>query len=361
MTSAFSSFSLKRNRSASSNKGLNALLSKISNSFHHHKKRRQKKNENKNERRSSLSTLIDYFRSVDNNSNSSSNSSQSRKHPFANDSIFEYKRYTKNQDNTTHHKKQQGQKQKYGHDSKIIFAGDSGSIHSSKNPPTLLVNNKLQKNHRHTNSTISQRHTSTKKSRHARHYSHVSCISTSNITVNSENLTAKEFADIAGIRILSDDENYATAHSQLGDSKILKRCAVCDELDDDNVINNQSSMVVISRVPSTHAADVSSSVSSCSSSSPPPLDAEEDEPQIWDTDFWCRPGAEKSDAVSIQSQAKPPILGDIKLNTTDTIIKKGRFEIHLAPNDTCNTKSSLTTITHPDVVEWKRKKKPPSQ
>ncbi|KAI8890687.1 hypothetical protein K501DRAFT_265682 [Backusella circina FSU 941] len=359
MTSPFSSFTLKRNRSASSNKGLNALLSKLTNTFHHHKKRRHKKSNN--ERRSSFSILIDYFRPVN---HSSSNASQLQNHPFANDSIFEYRRYAKNQNNnnnnnTTDHGEQQQQKQKNKHDSKIIFADDNGSIYSTKNTPTLLLNNnKLQKNHRHTNSTISQRHTnSSKKSRHIRHYSHVSCISTSNITVNSENLTAKEFADIAGIRILSDDENYATAHSQLGGDS--KRCAICD--DDDNVINNQSSMVVISRVPSTHVADISPSSSSSSISSPPPLDAEEEEPQIWDTDFWCPPGStEKSSDATVSIQTKPPILGEIKSNTTDTIIKKGRFEIHLAPNDTCTTRSSHSKRSQPDVVEWKRKKKLPS-
>jgi hypothetical protein len=62
------------------------------------------------------------------------------------------------------------------------------------------------------------------------HHRNTSCISTSNITVNSENLTAREFADMTGIRICSDDESLDDELVVDHASTLQKTCASEEEL-----------------------------------------------------------------------------------------------------------------------------------
>lgn len=115
---------------------------------------------------------------------------------------------------------------------------------------------------------------------------------------------------------------------------------------------------------------------------------EQQEPQIWDQDFWQRPGGGEEGVVlskmaSSSPAAKatlpttssnsivepPPILHELKRNSQynmavnqDTFIKKGRFEIHLNSARSSNVIESIAAapkIQRPDaVVEWKRKSKP---
>ncbi|KAI9337197.1 hypothetical protein BD770DRAFT_415665 [Pilaira anomala] len=249
MTHTFS-LSLKRNRSSPPSK-LNAMLNKLTSSFHTNKKRRHTDN-----RRSSFSILIDYFRTEEPN------------------------------------------------------------IH-----------------HRHTNSTPVIPTNYRKKAQHIRHYSHVSCISSSNITVNSEDLTAKEFADMAGIRILS--ENEEVTQEQHDCERQEKICTFCG--DDDSRL---PSLIVTSRISNNSSMIRSSSIYS--------NEEEEDkasiEPQIWDNQFWTRPGQ--------QYCIMPPILHELK-NNQDTFLKKGRFEIYLSSSTHTTTSSSLPLPT--PVYEWKRK------
>ncbi|KAG2233601.1 hypothetical protein BDF21DRAFT_428203 [Thamnidium elegans] len=293
MTNAFSALSLKRNRSTPSKKEskFNAMLNKLTSSFHTNKKRRH------TDRRSSLSIFIDYFRTE-----------ETQDHLFANDALFEHNRY------------QQQKKQP-----KCILSPPTNNNNNNKPTSTsILVNNtKKPINHRHTNSTpvipTTARRNNNKS--HARHYSHVSCISSSNITVNSEDLTAKEFADIAGIRILSEQDEQVTHRC---DEKICTFCGDNDRL---------PSLIVTSRISN------SSMIRSSDNSSIYYGPEEEEEPQIWDNQFWTRPG---------NQQEMPAILHELK-NNQDTYLKKGRFEIHLSS-------SSMASLPLPaPVYEWKRK------
>ncbi|KAI9276086.1 hypothetical protein BY458DRAFT_506322 [Sporodiniella umbellata] len=146
--------------------------------------------------------------------------------------------------------------------------------------------------------------TQPKKGRHGRHYSHVSCISASNITVNSEDLTAKEFAEIAGIHILSDEEEEEVAIPE-------KKCAFCSTSD------MSSSLIVTNHT-------VHSTLSSCSTSA--------SNNNIWDLEFWKHP-----------------------LQPANTFFKKGRFEISIGIHPTHQHSHSVPNITTKPVIEWKRK------
>ncbi|KAI8142289.1 hypothetical protein BJV82DRAFT_616200 [Fennellomyces sp. T-0311] len=146
-------------------------------------------------------------------------------------------------------------------------------------------------------------------SRHMRH------VSSSNITVNSEDLTAKEFADIAGIRILLDNDT--------------------DNIYDD--LDNVSDVVMhtVSTEQRTH-------FSSCSSNR---------QPKIWDAEFWfdpCSPTNNNSTASSSGAiprrrsvhhpDGQPRIFNELRqMQSTDKlsncVIKKGRFEICLEAPD----------------------------
>jgi hypothetical protein len=78
---------------------------------------------------------------------------------------------------------------------------------------------------------------------------------------------------------------------------------------------------------------------------------EDQEPQIWDNDFWQRPG-------TTTRHAAPSILLELK-NNQDTYIKKGRFEIHLSNNNTTeDTVPNKTQQSNNTVIEWKRKSRP---
>lgn len=271
------------------------MLNKLTSPFHTHKKRRH------TDRRSSLSTFIDYFRTED-------------PHPFANDALFEHNRY-KQQKSLSNH-----------------INNNSSCILSSQT--TKETFKKPMIHHRHTNSTPIQ--TGRKKSQqHIRHYSHVSCISSSNITVNSEDLTAKEFADIAGIRILSEEETEGCKQK----CKSEKICTFCGQEDNERL----PSLIVTSRISQNsmiRGSDHSSIY--CPPDSIHLSPEEEEEHQIWDNQFWKKPGGE--------TILMPPILHELK-HHQDTFIKKGRFEIHL---------SSTINVPPPQqpVYEWKRKSRP---
>lgn len=131
---------------------------------------------------------------------------------------------------------------------------------------------------------------------HSRNPSH---ISSSNITVDSEHLTAKEFADLTGIRIQSDDDDeIPTSNTQLRTSS----CSIS---------------------------------SACS------------KPQIWDREFWQSPSKLAQDLASqdnLDHRDEPPVFNQLRrMNTRSSdklsnhsrnlVIKKGRFEICLEAAD----------------------------
>ncbi|KAI8138180.1 hypothetical protein BJV82DRAFT_583068 [Fennellomyces sp. T-0311] len=127
---------------------------------------------------------------------------------------------------------------------------------------------------------------------HIRHYSHVSYISSSNITAHSEDLTAKEFADIAGIKILPEDDNQSQ-HNEL----------TVEETHNDQVSLDEECLSV-----------KSSGLSAL-------------KPTIMDDAFWRNESAstKSSDEEDIPPLARllPPLPPQRK------VIKKGRFEIHV--------------------------------
>lgn len=374
MTIAFSSLSLKRNRSSSTTSKLNAIINKITSPFQgsttatpatattHHKKRRQNENSN---RRSSLSLFfIDYFRTTEDNN---------ADHPFANDTLFEQNRYRQQKKSQQQQQQQLQQQQSYYTTNKPInnqcniYPTTTKSILLKKNPPAFT-------HHRHTNSSPSAITTTTttnrkkKSQQHIRHYSHVSCISSSNITVNSEDLTAKEFADIAGIRILSEDElgdnditmadeynnNNVTSHT----TPFKKICTFCGDNEEGDDIMVPS--LTVSRISHNNNSSVIRS-SNNSSIICPSSPEEEEEPQIWDNQFWKKPGCGGGSGDddgpfmheygTLKQGSNPP---------STTIIKKGRFEIHISSPAAvaATTGGSGSVSKSSEVVEWKRKSRP---
>lgn len=334
MTHTFS-LSLKRNRSSPPSK-LNAMLNKLTSSFHTNKKRRHTDN-----RRSSFSILIDYFRTEEPN-------------VFKNDALFEHNRYQQQKKETQciltqtnngsilmNHSNHNNNTNYNSHPGSILMNSNNNTTTTTKSilmnnnttTKSILLNTNNKKiHHRHTNSTPVIPTNYRKKAQHIRHYSHVSCISSSNITVNSEDLTAKEFADMAGIRILSENEEVTQEQHDCEQEKI---CTFCGD-DDSRLpslivtsrISNNSSMIRSSSIYSNEEEEEKSSI----------------EPQIWDNQFWTRPGQ--------QYCLMPPILHELK-NNQDTFLKKGRFEIYLSSSTHTTTSSSLPLTT--PVYEWKRK------
>ncbi|KAF1803680.1 hypothetical protein FB192DRAFT_1277133 [Mucor lusitanicus] len=209
-------------------------------------------------------------------------------------------------------------------------------------------------------------------------------VSASNITINSEDLTAKEFADIAGIRILPEND--------IGEE---------DEESYLDYLDEHHRLSVISYV----------SLQSYSTSS---------KPKIWDNEFWLNPEEHhhyhQSSRMSRSNSTathrsnhttphepttakklldrkpstvvvvEPPILHELRTRSSEKkadqnshcVIKKGRFEIHLGDGNSTSGESSciLPTTTASDhsdhqqtattttntassegVLEWKRKRK----
>ncbi|KAI8642293.1 hypothetical protein BD408DRAFT_186133 [Parasitella parasitica] len=380
MTNSFSALSLKRDRSASASakkeSKLNAIFSRLANSFYSNKKRKPFSTVENVNRRSSLSAIIDYFRPSD--------EQDDQQHPFANDAWFEQHRYNQqkktNNASTLH--------DEHVSPSPKTTQGSTGILMKHKSPNASLFNTKPHQqryHHRHTQSTQSAITTTRrKKAHHVRHYSHVSCISASNITVNSEDLTAKEFADIAGIRILSEDDDHDFENDSEGSLLKKKICAFCGDEENDipslvitpcrtntSIYNKSEILMDDDQDLDKDAAEYSSMV--------------EQDPQIWDQDFWQRPGEspplpplsqeliQKTNTFISTSIEPPPILHELKRNSQynmalnqDTYIKKGRFEIHLnsaaSSNNMIESIAAAPKIQRPDaspvVVEWKRKTKP---
>lgn len=109
------------------------------------------------------------------------------------------------------------------------------------------------------------------------HQRNLSCLSSSDITVNSEDLTAREFADMTGIRIFSDDE---ATEDELA---IVERSTTWQKMSNScyEDLNTHNSLVSTphATVYSTHITGSSFGGHSKSSST-------YKKPQIWEQDFW---------------------------------------------------------------------------
>lgn len=175
-----------------------------------------------------------------------------------------------------------------------------------------------------TKTTRNRARSKSSSSANSRRGHHIRHKSSSNITVNSEDLTAKEFADIAGIRIL-DDASLS--------------CCENDAIMHTTSTSTRSSLQ--GRDYSHHRS--MRSAASCSLLRPTP--------HIWDAEFWSNPDASSSksinnnhDGSSIkQQQSLQQSLqqewGRRRSTSNDSsrsrsainncVIKKGRFEICL--------------------------------
>ncbi|KAL0097955.1 hypothetical protein J3Q64DRAFT_1716041 [Phycomyces blakesleeanus] len=420
MTGAFASLSHKRHRSPSTAKtpptapigklsklksGL-SLFGRLANPFGSGTTTTNQDNsENDNEeddnddewdqpKKYSLSALMHCFKSADPAASANPAASATTPHPLAGDALYEHTHY----------------RQRSVCPAPPIYDPSPQAPLRKKSLPSILKKDPQDdhpttpfiRHHRHTSSLQSSglsvpsinngRH---KQSRHVRHYSHVS----SSITVNSEDLTAKEFADYTGIRILSetDDDNE---HTNSEDEDETKRCGCEDEgivpvlvrgthgrhksCDTTTLHVNEDSQISIKSYCSMHSHDTRSLYR---------------KPQIWDSDFWRKPGQPQPlpqqpnlghkrsgssipttpPLLSLTQETEPPIIHTMrKLNTLSTetlnqrnnntnisqlvppsrncIIRKGRFEIHL---ESSSEPDRVELPTDECVVEWKRKQKSP--
>lgn len=366
MNNAFSVLSLKRNRSTSTThtkanscsepvsklsklKSGFSIFSKITNviSLQHDQDTNY---EQKKSKRASWIDLLQYFRAG--NGGARRRQSRLRRNAtYDSDSYYEYHNY---------YKKNAQQIERNTHTSPTTHTKKLNSIlikQSGSNPQQQPLQHQLTK----VSSRVSNTHTSV-----------------SNITVNSEDLTAKEFADIAGIRILSETED--------------------DPIDEERKVSGNSSSNMIGFTEDTHLRTVSTgksflddeqySVVSC-------ISAQDSKPKIWDIDFWKNPDdiyhhvnqsqsttpkpVNNKQQQSVKSThvvtVEPPILHELRRMSTRNndnkldssvqqhyVIKKGRFEIQLGDID--SSLSNMTTSTNDSanqqtdgVLEWKRKRK----
>ncbi|KAI9289044.1 hypothetical protein BC943DRAFT_315856 [Umbelopsis sp. AD052] len=107
------------------------------------------------------------------------------------------------------------------------------------------------------------------------HQRNASCVSTSNFTVNSEDLTAREFADMTGIRICSDDESLDDEFEVERASTPQRTCASDEEL----ISHSSLFSTPYTTIYSNHITANSFGGHSRSSSTLK-------KPQIWEQEFW---------------------------------------------------------------------------
>ncbi|KAI7851911.1 hypothetical protein BDC45DRAFT_537787 [Circinella umbellata] len=238
-------------------------------------------------------------------------------------------------------------------------------------PPGILVNHHQNRHnrqrHKHTtslqcnpsfnnqNQQLGPLHRRSKSTAatHVRHYSHVSYISSSNITAHSEDLTTKEFADLVGIKILDEDDNH---HENNNDSNTDEQTTthttpwLFDDNNNSSIIHNQQH----------HQRDDNASLIEDGSG----LSYINKQPTIWDDAFWKTTTAVTHDSTvttatttstksivereenknNIPSLSRPPqpplpqqqqqqLLPKTVVPSLSTpqrkVIKKGRFEIHV--------------------------------
>ena len=247
------------------------------------------------------------------------------KKTFSNDALFEHTQYQLNKTKKCHNANV-----RHKHHSHSFSMPFSSNATASPLPPSSpLSNNQLTPYCCRYSPNAHQ----TRKRPHHRHYS--SCISAFDMTVHSEDLTSKEFADIVGIQILSetmDERQKITTPSLIANSSKISSSILLKESD------SSSMFYPISDILSLDDED----------------DHEEEEEEeidetihIWDNGFWQHPSKPTNETLSS--------LHDMIRYDGTMCIKRGRFEILLTEN--C-TSSATIPPKRPDrmVFEWKRRK-----
>ncbi|SAM05901.1 hypothetical protein [Absidia glauca] len=153
-------------------------------------------------------------------------------------------------------------------------------------PSSILVKpaspNTHHHHHRHTKSL--QNAPSHHNYHHSRHPSHISFMSASNITVNSEDLTAKEFADMTGIKIIPDTDDDDNDDDKEKENDPNDKQPAIMHPSTPSIGGNQQQQPRPSYY-SYHAGDEHDwSVLSSGS-----MHSQSSSTQIWDTGFWKRP------------------------------------------------------------------------
>ncbi|KAI8096096.1 hypothetical protein BDF21DRAFT_407450 [Thamnidium elegans] len=340
MTNAFSVLSLKRNRSSSNNnKGpvsklskIKSGLSKLTNSITHH--------ETLDNRRTSFIGLFQYFRN-----------NEEQKGIFDSDRHYEYNQY--------HNIKKNQKKQ----DMEI-------NIHTLPIHATPKLTSILIKRSGTTPSSLSQSKKYNVNPKRTRAYSNATL---SNMTINSEDLTAKEFANIAGIRILPEQKDQ----EQEGQEEQEE-----DEENEDGGRKFSTEDLVMHTVSSNYTTSSYFQDNSFTCCLPTT-----NELKIWDNKFWFHPeetacrkdtttitatvssSSSLDRKLSIKSTSEPPILHELRrMGTRNSekdacVIKKGRFEIQLNSSSVSTpTTTTMTTIDQTSLdrtIKWKRKEKNP--
>ncbi|CAO3580166.1 unnamed protein product [Absidia cylindrospora] len=257
-------------------------------------------------------------------------------------------------------------------------------------PPTILVKRSSthsSTNHRHTNSLQNSSVTTSSSSHHrytnslqsssiisvpgssnsgkpahyhhSRHYSHISFMSVSNMTVNSEDLTAKEFADMAGIRIIpdSDDDGDDQPDDNAPTSTLETSTVTSTSLAPGGHQQQQQRPSYHSNQPSEETDW--SMVTSASQQSQQNGSAAT---KIWDTGFWRQPTAEptltpmKASSVQQQQQLLPllPADGIPTLKKQRSALQQHRQTLSLPATTPCQHAKTTNNCDFPIIHELRR-------
>lgn len=282
---------------------------------HHHRKRRWRWPYHANERRpSATSSLFQYFGN-DEHVDNAPPPPLKKKTSFENDTFYEQNRYLKKSRRShpklviaaEHERRANGAPPA----SPLPTDDESRSIAWSlpPHPPSILVKKPSSAEIRRSSILVNSSGVSVgSRSRHGHH------ASSSNITVNSENLTSKEFADVTGIRIAPDHRCCSSSSS----------CAAGDAL----------TQTASTRSNSLHHDG-------------------RQKLMIWDKEFWEPPNRSKKQPKRLTA-ADPPIIDELRrLNTRSSdqdgtvrscVIKRGRFEISLETADDRASKKQVPSI-----------------
>ncbi|KAI9314286.1 hypothetical protein BX666DRAFT_1971981 [Dichotomocladium elegans] len=235
-----------------------------------------------------------------------------------------------------------------------------------KRATSILINKHNHHRHRHTSSlqtTTAPPMASHQQHRRSRTATHIRHFSASNITTHSEDLTAKEFADIAGIRILPDDVDTTEHHPQ---PMLPTPPANSSGLSDNTSIScNMSSHILLPHTTSSrhqhHPSGVTINTTTMTTTTnttyssgvitpltredSPSSAADEKQPHIWDDAFWRNPdravatgyyqsrqqqqrqGPQKNAEDNLDDDNMPPVLLEMRQRKS-FVIKRGRFEVH---------------------------------
>ncbi|KAI8366268.1 hypothetical protein BD560DRAFT_425047 [Blakeslea trispora] len=244
------------------------------------------------------------------------------KKSFTNDALFEHTQYQlnktkKHHDPNTHHK--------------CHYRSFSSSLSttaplppSSSSSPPLSHNQIAPCCCRYSPNTCHSR-------RRSYHCHHSPCLSTSDITIHSEDLTSKEFADMVGIQILSesiDDRQKVKTPSLIATSSKISSSTLLKESDGSSMFYPTSDILSLDDE-EDHEEEMDETI------------------QIWDNGFWQHPNKSANETLSS--------LHDMIRYDGTMCIKRGRFEILLTDN--CTSSATIPPKRSDRMVlEWKRRK-----